>query len=189
MTENLRDIIPRFRTRETPSILTSILPSPDLDVMVSQLMPNDTLEHLSNFRLPEFQRPAVWTQPQETRLIESIWRGIPIGTYSVNRLSPTDERYQEFSELLLDGQQRVRAIVNYINDEFPVFNRLYSELSPSDKAFFKQSKFAHCETSFTDWNSIREYYDTMNFGGVAHEPEMKATQGYRRPVGQRNPEP
>ena len=82
MTEDLRNIISRYRTREAPSLITSLIQSPDLDFIVSQLRPDDTLEHLGPFRLPEFQRPAVWSQAQEARLIESVWRGIPIGTYS-----------------------------------------------------------------------------------------------------------
>lgn len=182
MSEDLRNIINRFRSRESPSLMMSVIPDPDVMEILESRFPNDPLEHLGNFRIPDFQRPSVWTQEQEIKLIENIWRGIPIGTYSVNMIPPMNgDDLAQYSELLLDGQQRVRAIVNYCNDEFPVFNRLFSELSKADKRYFKQMKFPHCETQYTDWNEIKEYYDTMNFSGIAHSPDMRATAGYRRP--------
>ncbi|WP_425354940.1 DUF262 domain-containing protein [Oceaniglobus trochenteri] len=51
------------------------------------------------FRLPSWQRPLVWTEAQMVRLIESLWLGIPIGTYSyvLNDDPATDG-------LLIDGQ-------------------------------------------------------------------------------------
>lgn len=122
---------------------------------------------LGPYRLPEFQRELVWTDEQNTRLIESIWYDIDIGSHTVNR-SPVND--YAFDNMLLDGQQRINAISLYFKDKFPVFNRYFSETSPSDKMFFMQRKFTVRYTKFDNIQDMKDYYDLMNFGGTQHTP-------------------
>lgn len=122
------------------------------------------------FILPEWQRGFVWTQDQSVALIESIWRGIPIGTYSfvLKAGSP-------FDGYLVDGQQRMYALEQYVTNKFPVFGATYSELSSTDRRRFMMSHFP-CYTIERDVDEkyLREYYNLLNFGGVNHTEQDRA---------------
>ena len=72
--------------------------------------------------LPPWQRPFVWTADQNRRFIESIWLGLHLGTYVLNKLNWHPEGGPlPFAGMLIDGQQRIRAIEAYLDGEFPVF--------------------------------------------------------------------
>jgi len=61
--------------------------------------------------VPEFQRNDIWDNAKKSRLIESILRDIPIPAIYLEK--ENDEKY-----IVIDGQQRIRAIVQYLNNEF-----------------------------------------------------------------------
>lgn len=123
------------------------------------------------FNLPKWQRGLVWTEDQSISLIENIWRGVPIGTYTYNLLiggGPLDG-------LLIDGQQRLWAIQQYVEDVFPVFGGFYSDLSKIQKRRFGiGSKFPCYITKSKDEKYLKEYYNLMNFGGVKHDESERA---------------
>jgi uncharacterized protein with ParB-like and HNH nuclease domain len=54
--------------------------------------------------LPSWQRGLIWTEAQKIKLIESIWHGLNIGTYTFNRSKTFGG---QFDNLLIDGQQRL----------------------------------------------------------------------------------
>jgi len=123
------------------------------------------------YRLPSWQRPFVWTEAQKIKLIESIWLGLNIGTYTFNRTRGE----HEYDNLLIDGQQRMKAIEEYLTDGFKVFGYFWSETTPVDKRGFSNSRHFHCYiTSSTDDAYLRSYYNMMNFGGTAHEEGQRA---------------
>lgn len=62
---------------------------------------------------PSFQRGTVWPRPKQRLLIDSILRNWYVPPVHVVRTD--DER-----QLVLDGQQRLRAISEFVRDEFPV---------------------------------------------------------------------
>lgn len=128
------------------------------------------LRTVMGFNLPPWQRPDVWTPQQKLSFIESAWLGIPIGTYTYNDWeagSPVDN-------LLIDGQQRLRAIQEYLAGAFSVFGAYFADLSTRDQRRFEGTKFAcyRCETE--DEAYLRTYYDLTNFGGTPHEPHQRA---------------
>lgn len=125
--------------------------------------------------VPSWQRPLVWTQAQKIKFIESAWMGNGLGTYTVNDLSQISEISHPLNNLLIDGQQRLSAIEDYLEDGFPVFGALWSELESQDRLRFKRTKFAAYETCSTDETFLRGYYDMMNFGGTAHTPDQTAS--------------
>lgn len=62
--------------------------------------------------VPQYQRAFVWDNKQKSRFIESVFLGVPIMPMLV---SVTGEE----AELeIIDGSQRIRTLVSYINDEF-----------------------------------------------------------------------
>ena len=121
--------------------------------------------------LPPWQRGLVWTQSQKVKLIESLWLGLNIGTYTVNRV----EFGTRLDNLLIDGQQRMWSLQCYLSDKFPVFGYLWSEITPADRRGFEISRHFHCYiTNSNDEDYLRSYYNTMNFGGSAHKEDERA---------------
>jgi hypothetical protein len=124
------------------------------------------------FILPSWQRGLVWTDAQKIAFIESAWRGIPLGTYTYNQASigsPLDN-------LLIDGQQRMSAIEDYLGDRFPIFGCKWSELTDADRREWKLTViFANYMTTSEDEDFLKSYYDLMNFGGTAHKETERAT--------------
>jgi len=119
--------------------------------------------------LPPFQRPPVWTLAQKVRFIESCWMGLPVGVWIFNR---PDKYAHPFENWLLDGQQRVTSVLEYMADAFPVFGWTFSELTEVDRRFWDMSVAFPCaETNITDKVQLLEVYDRLAYGGTAHEPK------------------
>lgn len=124
--------------------------------------------YLGPFVLPPFQRAPVWTRAQQVRFIESCWMGLPIGVYVVNR----GEYNSRFDQWLIDGQQRVTAILDYMADAFPVFGHHYSALPEADiRAWGFSRQFTRLETTLENEAELREVYDRLAYGGTPHEPK------------------
>lgn len=124
---------------------------------------------LGNFVLPPFQRPEVWTIEQKIRFIESIWNGLPLGTYVVNRvLTPWACPYDNW---LIDGQQRITAILDYVGDAFPIMGYRWSELTKQDQSQFGMTPMACLETQITDLAQLEDIYDRLAYGGTPHKPK------------------
>lgn len=125
---------------------------------------------LMGYILPEWQRPLVWTEAQMISFIESAWKGIPLGTWSYNQAAIGSH----MDNLLIDGQQRMYALSEYLNDAFPVFGYRWSEITKVDRRFFEHTSF-HCYVTETeDEEYLRDYYNLMNFGGTAHTADQRA---------------
>lgn len=87
---------------------------------------------------PDYQRPSVWTKNQKQLLIDSILRN-----YDVPKIYLHEIDKEKFD--VVDGQQRIRTIWSFYDDEFPlakdadnfneyiVANKKYSELDESVK--------------------------------------------------------
>ena len=124
---------------------------------------------LAGFILPSFQRPRAWTEEQSVRLIESLWDGLPIGVYVVNR----PERYgSECRDWLLDGQQRWTAITSYVAGDFPVYGVHYPDLSRIDRNRFRNTTIGEAETRLTDPADCLRVYERLAYGGTPHDPAM-----------------
>ena len=133
---------------------------------------NHGYRKVMGYFLPTWQRGLVWTPEQQIKLLESAWLGLNIGTYTFNRSNiyggPLDN-------ILIDGQQRMWAIECYLRDEFSVFGYRWSEVTESDRRSFSMSRHFSCYiTKSEDEMYLRGYYNTMNFGGVAHFESERA---------------
>lgn len=129
-----------------------------------------TCRRMGGYRLPDFQRPLVWTEDQNILLIESIWDGMDIGSYAIVE----DLTNPKNDGLLLDGQQRLNALFRYHNNEFPVRGYLWSELTDTDRREFKRSTFPRVTLRSPSEETMRTYYNRMNFSGVRHTMDQQA---------------
>jgi len=84
---------------------------------------------------PEYQREAVWTRSQKQLLVDSLINGIDVPKLYFRAIDKDGYEYE-----VVDGQQRLRAISDFMNNEFTLFadadevdglptaGRLYSEI-------------------------------------------------------------
>lgn len=157
------------------SLWEIITPMTDSDRLIVDQMagraPNE-FEWLGPFVLPPFQRPAVWTTDQAIRFIESIWMGYDIGRYTVVDTHMGNDR---FDSALIDGQQRIRALLRYVDSQFPVLGYLYKDLPRIDKRRFENTIFPRVtiRESLSE-QELREMYNRMNYGGTPHQEHERA---------------
>lgn len=131
--------------------------------------------HACGFPIPSFQRQLVWDNERKVKFIESLWLGLNPQTFTIHAFDyEKNGKAMRFSGWLIDGQQRLTAIQDYWEDKFPVFGLFYSELDDREHRRFMNIKFAHTEPELWDEDAIRDLYNRMAFGGVAHTNEERA---------------
>lgn len=122
---------------------------------------------LGAFIVPPFQRGLVWTVQQKVKLIESLYMGLPVGSIVWNQTrtgGPCDA-------WLLDGQQRVTAIVGWLSGDFAVSGWRYPDLPEIERRHFDRIGIENIQTEIEDEATCREVYDRLVYGGTAHEPK------------------
>src|SRR5438874_7693492 len=65
---------------------------------------------------PEFQREGVWPKAAKSYFIDSILNSRPIPPIYMQRTTSVQTGRTEFA--VIDGQQRIRAIKEYLEDTF-----------------------------------------------------------------------
>ena len=132
--------------------------------------------------LAPWQRPAVWTQDQQVRFINSIWMGSDLGSYLVNGWYEFADggAYELNSEVLLDGQQRLTALEDYLLGMFGVPDadgcvRYWSEIGDRERKRFLGTPFAQARVHSSDEAALRKVYDLRAFGGTQHSEDQRAS--------------
>jgi hypothetical protein len=117
------------------------------------------------FILPPFQRAAVWTEAQRVRFIESIWLDLPISVYAFCRC----DHESQTDTWLIDGQQRIGAVLAYAAGEFSVRGYRYGDLPIRDIRRFENKVFPAIELDETDPAVLADIYDRLAYGGTPHQ--------------------
>ncbi len=60
---------------------------------------------------PDFQRNVVWSNPDQTRFIDSLTKQLPIPSMCISLDYKTDKR------LIIDGLQRMTSIINFLSED------------------------------------------------------------------------
>ena len=84
---------------------------------------------------PYFQRNLVWRLVHKVDFIKTILLGYPFPQIFIARGS-IDLETMTTTSCIVDGQQRMNAISEYLKDQFKVDNKLFSELEPKIKELF-----------------------------------------------------
>ena len=127
------------------------------------------------FVLPPFQRGFVWTLDQKIRFVQSMWNGAHLGIYMVNEISDTAAGYEHpFNDVLIDGQQRLKAIEDYWANQFDVQGFFWGDLDEEDRRRFNKIQFGRGKSSIKDEAELRQAYNLLNFGGTPHTEKEKA---------------
>ncbi len=116
---------------------------------------------------PPYQRNDIWTDNDKKYLIDSIVKNYPIQNFYIRK--STSNKYD-----IIDGQQRIRAIMGYYDNDYPL-----------DKIFYKDSK----KDKFLNYNlevtmvkdaneeKIIDFYTRVNkYDLHLNRPELKKAE-------------
>ena len=114
---------------------------------------------------PEYQREFIWNLEDKISLIDSIFNNVDIGKFTF--IYYESEQWQEtgFGYEILDGKQRLRAILDYYEDRFRYKGKLFSELSYRDRWHFESYGVVNAEAHNLTREQILRYFIMLNTGG------------------------
>lgn len=121
--------------------------------------------------LPAWQRAEVWSVERKKAFIEGIFLGLGTGTYVVHQPEWNNDGALPMSGWLVDGQQRLSAIRDFVKGGLTIFDGLrYVDLpEPERKIRFLSIVFPCIELAYQpDEQRLRELYHRLNFGGMPH---------------------
>lgn len=142
---------------------------------VNETMPGE--RRLLGLVLPAWQRPEVWTVEQKRRFVEGVFLGLGCGYYVTNGLDfLADGTSAPMSGWLLDGQQRISALRDFLSGELTVFEDVTYASLPKPKAMrFLRTPFPCFELEYTDDEAaLKDLYNRLNFGGTPHTEAQRA---------------
>ena len=89
---------------------------------------------------PEYQRDFVWTADQKRLYIKNLFE-------DKAEITPTIVEYYDATHThvneVLDGKQRIKALIDFYNNEFDVEGLYYKDLTAEDQFFFTHHKVVY----------------------------------------------
>jgi hypothetical protein len=123
---------------------------------------------------PEYQRGNVWSLEKKVELIDSIFKNVDIGKFAViSRPWGPDGNKPLTPKLweMLDGKQRLTAIIDFFTNQFSYKGKYYDDLSPHDRYHFKHYSAAIAETENLTKAQKYRYFLKLNTTGTPQDPE------------------
>lgn len=87
------------------------------------------------YRVPEHQRFPGWPLHYKVALVDTIFKDYPIGAIILSTHQDVGDHHQTYYDVE-DGQTRMTVLQEYILDKYKWCGRLYSELTPDERAEF-----------------------------------------------------
>ena len=120
---------------------------------------------------PDFQRLEVWSDAAKVMLMDTILRGIPMPKIFVSSVIKNDQVHRT----VIDGQQRISAILAFMADKFPLdkpyageFKGLFFSALPEEiRSAFLQYRIDFNEALEFSEEELRETYSRLNKYSVA----------------------
>lgn len=115
---------------------------------------------------PWYQRRSVWTPAQKSYLINTLFVKKPIPTVYLRHY--LDIEKEKSIKEVVDGQQRLRAIIGYLADDFPARHPShpkpvkYSELTPKEKADLRMTKLSTGVLVNSSESDVIEIFGRLN---------------------------
>lgn len=128
--------------------------------------------NLLTWVLPSWQRPEVWGYERKKAFVEGIFLGLGTGYYVVHEADwNPDGSVKPMSGWLIDGQQRISALRDFLQDKLTVFEGiLFSDLDrATQRKRLLNKPFPYVSLEYgQDERALRELYVRLNFGGMPH---------------------
>lgn len=127
----------------------------------------DVYEKIDNNRLilaPDFQRKFVWTHEHQEQFLDTILNGYPFPEIYVCQ-GDTDTRKLRTTQKVIDGQQRLTTIKNYIENNFnkPLkIVKAFDRLDETERENFLSYQVVVRDIGKVDESLIREIFRRIN---------------------------
>ncbi|EYU16803.1 DUF262 domain-containing protein [Photorhabdus aegyptia] len=109
-----------------------------------------------------FQRNLVWRETHKVDFIDTILSGYPFPQIFISKGKIDVDRMITVS-CIVDGQQRTNAIMEFIDDKFPVRNKYFNELDGDEKANFLKYEIAVIELDLeNDDPKVNDIFQRIN---------------------------
>jgi len=127
-----------------------------------------------------YQRPFVWKTEQKKALVSSIYNGVDCGKILVRQRSYEEVRQMADdgeTELayhdIVDGKQRLGAVVEFLNDEFKdAYGNHFSDLSDNaQNNFVSHQLFSYAFMEAPTDAEVLQQFLRLNFTGVPQSPK------------------
>ncbi len=115
---------------------------------------------------PDFQRAHVWTTEQQRRFVEYVLRGGAASREIYFNCSSWDRGY-DTPLYLVDGKQRLTAVLAFLRGDLPAFGHYYIEYHPSGFGIASVSFRFYVNDLPTRADMLQWYLD-LNDGGTQH---------------------
>lgn len=119
---------------------------------------------------PDFQRHYVWNEEQRIRYMEYLFRGGISGKdfYFNCPYWPSGTKAQM---VLVDGQQRLRTIFMFLDNEVPIFNGHYFKDFEDGEILLRGTDVIFRINNLTNKKDVLQWYIDLNAGGTVHTNE------------------
>lgn len=96
---------------------------------------------------PEYQRGAVWNEPQQKKLIDSVLRSYPLPLIYLHHKKKTVAGMQREDLEVIDGQQRINALYKFVENAFKLFDPVKDDKKARFPDFIKKIEcpWASCD--------------------------------------------
>ena len=145
---------------------------------------------------PEYQRGVVWTEAQQKRLIDSLFRGYKLPLIYLNEKKEEIAGFKNEGLEIIDGQQRLTAICRYVEGAFRLFDpvtdndkakfprfllekpcpwagKYFHELSPSLQNSLRETTLSLAMIKSDDSNEIRDLFVRLQSGSALNAQERR----------------
>ena len=119
---------------------------------------------------PEYQREAVWDLSDKVALIDSVFNNVDIGKFTFIRL-PFNPDPHSFQYEILDGKQRLQALVDFVEGRFEYRGKKFQELHPMDQHHFESHSVVMTETDNLTFKQKCQYFLKLNTSGKPQSQE------------------
>ena len=131
---------------------------------------------------PRFQRRSVWTRPAKSYLIDTILRGKPMPKVLLTQ----DLREHRNVRTVVDGQQRIRSILEFVGDSFTVLashneehaGKSFSELTESAQEDILQYEIGVDLLYNVDYSEMLDIFARINTYSVTLNTQEKRNGRY-----------
>lgn len=123
---------------------------------------------------PEYQRRFVWELEDKIALIDSIFNNVEIGKFVFIHLGYEGDIAYE----ILDGKQRLRALLDFYEDRFKYKGKYFNDLSIREQQFFEDYPVSVAETrdEITREQKLRYFLKLNRAGHVMAKEQLEKVE-------------
>jgi hypothetical protein len=131
---------------------------------------------------PWYQRRSVWSEPQRAYLINTVFERKPVPSVYIRQIIDL-EREKGIKEVV-DGQQRLRSIIGFRQDEFAARHPshankvLFSNLTKREQAHFLETKLSVGYLIGAEDSDVIEIFGRINSISKTLNPQEKRNARY-----------